>query len=173
MRYSISEDTVLRSYFLCSIHDRLWNFTTMHRRVESSLGCDSVVLCFLLPAKTLDPYLAISFKQFADITFDLPEKGKHSTWFGKIWMLHPVLGGIYKSKTDQMPAHVSFLPWRLAGTLRPEGSGGLSWFPHWFRHQTGQGWVGILRWVESTQKSRRHEKWNGMHKMKTRQSFQL
>ena len=50
----------------------------------------------------------------------------------------------------------SFLAW--PGTLWPEGSKGLSRFPRWIRHQTGQGRVWIPRWVESTQKSRRHEK---------------
>ena len=68
-----------------------------------------------------------------------------------------------------MAVHASFLPWRLAGTLWPEGSKGLSRFPHWFRHQTGQGWVWILRRVESTQKWRRHEeKWDAQNEEKTK-----
>ena len=60
----------------------------------------------------------------------------------------------------------------LAGTLWPEGSKGLSRLPRWFRHQTGQGRVWIPRWVESTQKLRRHEKtWDAQNEDKT--SFQL
>ena len=100
--------------------------------------CDSVL-------QGLDAYLAISFKKFS-LDHTCPKKRIQKLDL-KIWMCIRTGYMIYLYTSD---ACSCILP-SLAGTLWPEGSGRLSWFPHWFRHQTGQGWVGILRWVESTQ----------------------
>ena len=68
----------------------------------------------------LDPYLAISFKQFPDITFDLPKKGKHNLI--RRSDCTSLLGGIY---IHQMPAHVSFLAWQAHYDLKdPAGLAG-------------------------------------------------
>ena len=72
-------------------------------------------------------------------------------------------------RTWESTSHAGHGSPSLAGTLWPEGSKGLSRFPHWFRHQTHQGRVWIPRWVDSTQKSRRHEKtWDAQNEEKTK-----
>ena len=101
-----------------------------------------------------------SIAGYPDNISDVQKKG-NITWFEDLLCIRT--GGIYTSDAG----HASCLAW--PGTLWPEGSSGLSWFPHWFRHQTGQGRVWIPRWVESTQKSRRHEKkWDAQNEEKTK-----
>ena len=100
-----------------------------------------------------------------------PKKRIQSTWFGRseCASVLDIYGYIIYIR-----CLLSCVFAGLAGTLWPEGSGRLGRFPHWFRHQTGQGWVWILRRVESSQLVSQGDMRNEMGcKMKTRQSFQL
>ena len=157
--------------------DRNWmwyqmEITATHRRVESCSGCDYILLCLFLQG--LDPWPAISFqKKSRSHMSKLHQESienPNSKLFGNkreiAWLedvnVHPYWGYLY------IRCRACILPC-LAGTLWPEGSSGLSWFPHWFRHQTHQGRVWIPRWVESTQKSRPHEKtWDAQNEEKTK-----
>ena len=77
-------------------------------------------MCSFFFRQDLDPYLAISFKQFPDITFDLPKKGKHNLI--RRSECTSLLGRIY---IHQMPAHVSFLAWQAHYDLKdPAGLAG-------------------------------------------------